>query len=116
MNCPGNVGTPKIDMLSLVPWLATTVTSTSRYLPCVRALGSTPCRGERHRVGKWGEQGREQRWERQWKAGEGMNGTGNGERGGRRKRGGQQELDSKRHPLVKDVSGYSESYEKEGAN
>ena len=41
-----------------VPCLATTVTSTSCYLPCGRALRSTPCQGERHGVGKGGEQGR----------------------------------------------------------
>ena len=41
----------------LVLWLATTVTSTSYYLHCVRALRSTPCQGERHGVGRRGENG-----------------------------------------------------------
>ena len=40
--------------MSLVLWLETTVTFTSHYLPCGKALRSTPCRGERRRVGRGG--------------------------------------------------------------
>ena len=47
----------EISIEYLVPWLSTTVTSTSRYLTCGRALRSTPCRGDHHRVGKGGRMG-----------------------------------------------------------
>ena len=62
--------------LDLVPWLANRVTSTSHYLPCVRALPNTSYRGERHGVGKGGDRGRERIQERLGKAGGGGMGTG----------------------------------------
>ena len=62
--------------IPLVSWLETTVTSTSRYLPCVRELQSTPCQRERHGVRKGGERGKEQRRERWGKAGGGGTGPG----------------------------------------
>ena len=37
---------------------------------------------------------------------QGQNGTGNGERGGRHERGGQQGTETKRRPLVEYVSDY----------
>ena len=101
--------------ITLVALLATTVTSKSHDFPCIRALRSTPCRGERHGIGKGEERGRKRRWERRGKAGRGRNRTGNGERGVRLKQGGQQGPESKRRPLVEDVSEYWESYEGEGA-
>ena len=57
-------------------WIATTVTSTSGYLPCVRALWSTPCRGEQQILGKGVERGRERRREWRGKAGRDRTGTG----------------------------------------
>ena len=45
----------------------------------------------------------------------GRNGTGNGERGGRREQGGQRGPETKRRPLVEDVSEYQEVYEGESA-
>ena len=46
----------------------------------------------------------------------GRNGTGNGKRGGRWERGGQQGLEAKRRPLVRNTSEYQESYEWRGAD
>ena len=51
-------------------------------------------------------------WEGRW----GWKGDGNGRRVGRRERGGQWGMGSKRHPLVEDVSEYYESYEVDSAN
>ena len=88
----------------------------SCYFPCVRALRSTPCQGEQHRVGKGGRTGAGTDTGTAREGWRGRNGTGNGERGGRRKQGGQCELESKRIPMVEDVSEYWESYKGEGTN
>ena len=106
----------KMINLTLVPCLATTVTSMSLYLPCVRELRSTPFHGEWHRVVKEGEQGWEQRRGRRGNARGGETGPGTLKGGGRRERGGQKGPETKKRPLVEDVSQYQESYEGGGTN
>ena len=46
----------------------------------------------------------------------GRNGTGNDKGGGRLKQGGQRGTETKRRPLVEDVSEYREFYKGEGAD
>ena len=46
----------------------------------------------------------------------GRTGTENGEIGGRRKKGGKQDPETKSHLLVEDVSEYREFYEEESAD
>ena len=91
------------------------IRTSSRYFPCVRALWSTLCRGERHGVGKGGERGQEQRQERQGKAGGGE--RDQEQRKEKQVRAGRAAGSGvKRSPMVEDVSDYWEFYEGEGTD
>ena len=100
----------------MVPWVATTVTSTTTLLALVKGATEYLCRDEKHSGGKRGERRRERRRElREW-AGRGVTrkGTAKYEVGASREGcGGRGE---KRNPLVGDVQTYGTAYKWYGAD